>query len=1188
MNGSGTSYALGATYTFTGSNTTLYAIWALTYTVTYNGNSPTSGTVPTDSSSPYASGSSVTVKTNTGNLTKTNYVFSGWNTASDGSGTTYQPNATFSISANTTLYAIWTPTYTVTYSNNGGSGTAPTDSSSPYSSGATVTVKSGSGLSNTNHVFGGWNTASDGSGTTYQPNTTFSISANTTLYAIWAPVIGWQYSSYTMSENFAAALGTSQAYPMNIVLSYAVNYDINVTYNTVDDTAIGTGTSGGTDFRTITNQTVTIPAGSTSVSVNMDIYHDDPIEGDENFTVVLSNPVGSGGVVLGTGTATDIIPAQDTNTITLPQCYQDNFNSSSLDSSWRTLFSSGGFTPQIISNRLRMTPALGNIATAITKDYQFPSQENVIVVEFTHYAYSGSGADGLAFVLYDSAIGASPTVGAFGGSLGYAQKCPNNQYYAPYGGTCTSDAGTSGANGFQGGWLGLGLDEFGNYENPNEGRIGGNNFISNGVSIRGSGNGQTGYNFLQGTVSQTPPLWTNSTTPSPGDKFRMTVDARDPAHLYIQLQRDTTGTGNNYQTIISNFDAKASQYNQSATPAFVRLALTASTGGSNAIHEIDDLTVWGRCTPYNPSVTNSFDAWENIGNDSNSPPSNRSIYTKITNLLTSLRVGSIDGSGSVYRNYTDGLVGWRLVNSATCPNGDGNITGWSTVDLSSTNPQTISFTPTIANQDIRIQFATYTNGVYSSTRTCSSDDFAIRPTNYTATFSPSGTLIAGNDFNLTLIADPTLTGYNGIATINPLTQINSCPVQDGNLTDSSGNHLINVIFNNTNDTNISNLIKFLDVGNFNITVMDSTWTNVDNNKLPLECTADNSTSYVNGKVGCFIQSVFNKTVVPDHFDLNTSLMNHNLSGLFTYMDSDLNVSADLNATVTAKALGGTTTQNYNSGCYAQITNYHPTYSLSPSPTPPSLNNLIFKETYSNLSGSKAIGSDFNLSNVPNSVFTTDINGSARLNFKINFDRNVTIAVNPFTMNIVSLDINDTNIITNVSGTNNYSGSATFLYGRTHAPRYRFPSNTGNANIYYETYCDTNGNKALLPSGSIGDSDSVGWYLNRVQAITDGVAGSVTEKNITPKIAQTTASAPSNGFSTVTLIYNGSTFPYKTTMENNASNWLIYNPYDPSAISNEFEVEFYQSSTNWTGHKVDINMTTTDSNATTTTSKRILW
>ena len=90
-----------------------------TYNVTYNGNDETGGTAPTDASSPYAYGATVTVLGNTGSLEKTSYTFAGWTTNNDGTGSSYVADNTFSITGNTTLYAKWTQA--VTLDKNGGS-----------------------------------------------------------------------------------------------------------------------------------------------------------------------------------------------------------------------------------------------------------------------------------------------------------------------------------------------------------------------------------------------------------------------------------------------------------------------------------------------------------------------------------------------------------------------------------------------------------------------------------------------------------------------------------------------------------------------------------------------------------------------------------------------------------------------------------------------------------------------------------------------------------------------------------------------------------------------------------------------------------------------------------------------------------------------------------------------------------
>jgi autotransporter-associated beta strand protein len=116
----------GATWQFTGGGTTknvtvgsvnyqlqintsdtVISVTVASYkTVTYDGNGSDGGTVPTDGSSPYAPGSTVTVL-GAGTLSKSGSGFSGWNTAADGSSTAYNAGGTFTISANTTLYAQW-------------------------------------------------------------------------------------------------------------------------------------------------------------------------------------------------------------------------------------------------------------------------------------------------------------------------------------------------------------------------------------------------------------------------------------------------------------------------------------------------------------------------------------------------------------------------------------------------------------------------------------------------------------------------------------------------------------------------------------------------------------------------------------------------------------------------------------------------------------------------------------------------------------------------------------------------------------------------------------------------------------------------------------------------------------------------------------------------------------------------
>ncbi|ABR47945.1 cell wall/surface repeat protein [Alkaliphilus metalliredigens QYMF] len=90
--------------------------------ISYDGNGSTGGNIPTEDSG-YAEGATVTVKENTGSLEKTGYTFIGWNTKADGSGSSYKPNDTFSLSTTgSILYAQWKINrYTIIFNRNGGS-----------------------------------------------------------------------------------------------------------------------------------------------------------------------------------------------------------------------------------------------------------------------------------------------------------------------------------------------------------------------------------------------------------------------------------------------------------------------------------------------------------------------------------------------------------------------------------------------------------------------------------------------------------------------------------------------------------------------------------------------------------------------------------------------------------------------------------------------------------------------------------------------------------------------------------------------------------------------------------------------------------------------------------------------------------------------------------------------------------
>lgn len=287
-------------------------------------------------------------------------------------------------------------------------------------------------------------------------------------------------------------------------------------------------------------------------------------------------------------------PPNAPSNITLT-CVCDNFGRTSLNPStifganWTLSNSDGIGNPDInqTTGLLRLTESTGYNAKAATVPSIFPAAGNYISVEFNHYAYNGSnpGADGIAVTLSDYSVPAVP--GAFGGSLGYAQR---------------NDSGNP--PGFAGGWVGVAIDEYGNYQNPTEGRVLGSGFYPQSVGVRGPGRGSSGYRWLGGTNSNPGGQSIDnfaSNSPAPGHMYQVIVDARPFAsnQINVTVNRDTaTRDGSSYTTLFGPFNAY-SEANYAVSqgwipkvvPDYWKISFTGSTGGSYNIHEIGGLRI---------------------------------------------------------------------------------------------------------------------------------------------------------------------------------------------------------------------------------------------------------------------------------------------------------------------------------------------------------------------------------------------------------------------------------------------------------------------------------------------------------------------------------------------------------------------------------------------------------------------
>ena len=114
-------------------------------------------------------------------FTRNGYVFNGWKTAANGSTVAYADGAQYPFSASITLYADWSPVYTLTFNANDGSG-QPAETTQ---SGAGALGLNGNSFTRSGFTFAGWNTLAAGGGTAYNDFDSFTLSSNTTLYAVW-------------------------------------------------------------------------------------------------------------------------------------------------------------------------------------------------------------------------------------------------------------------------------------------------------------------------------------------------------------------------------------------------------------------------------------------------------------------------------------------------------------------------------------------------------------------------------------------------------------------------------------------------------------------------------------------------------------------------------------------------------------------------------------------------------------------------------------------------------------------------------------------------------------------------------------------------------------------------------------------------------------------------------------------
>jgi uncharacterized repeat protein (TIGR02543 family) len=146
------------------------------FSITFNAN----GGLGIMASEKETASGATTLTSNT--YTYTGYNFIGWNTAANGTGTSYANGATNDFGVSVTLYAQWSIEPTVTFIANGGTGTMAPEIGN-LNTPAALSLNSFSYVGDT---FLSWNTAANGTGTSFANGAMYSFTTSVALYAQWS------------------------------------------------------------------------------------------------------------------------------------------------------------------------------------------------------------------------------------------------------------------------------------------------------------------------------------------------------------------------------------------------------------------------------------------------------------------------------------------------------------------------------------------------------------------------------------------------------------------------------------------------------------------------------------------------------------------------------------------------------------------------------------------------------------------------------------------------------------------------------------------------------------------------------------------------------------------------------------------------------------------------------------------
>ena len=161
-----------------------------------------------------------------GDVSRSGYVFSGWNTNNSGTGTAYSSGSSYCIEGNATLYAVWTPFFKITYDANGGYGVME---DSDFIRDIPGNLRENL-FANGEYKFMGWAvsrsgfvTYTDGQSVT---NLTITPGGTVTLYAVWGGTYTAEGSNFANKMTWIMSDNRNYA---NYLIEFSANETISPT-----------------------------------------------------------------------------------------------------------------------------------------------------------------------------------------------------------------------------------------------------------------------------------------------------------------------------------------------------------------------------------------------------------------------------------------------------------------------------------------------------------------------------------------------------------------------------------------------------------------------------------------------------------------------------------------------------------------------------------------------------------------------------------------------------------------------------------------------------------------------------------------------------------------------------------------------------------------------------------------------